>query len=85
MNPARMLMYLIGIILVVGALMVFFFEFGLDRWVSVTLLGAGILLIVGLSVMSFADTAPSEHGHRSSGHHDDSHHGTDGDVTIVKK
>jgi hypothetical protein len=47
--------------------------------VPVGLLAAGVLLIIGLAVMSFADNAPEERTRR--GHtHDDG-----GDVTVVKK
>jgi hypothetical protein len=53
-----MLMYLLGAILVVVGIAMFFFETGLNRWVPTTLLIAGIILVLGLSVMGFANNAP---------------------------
>jgi hypothetical protein len=82
MSASRAVMYFLGVILVVVALAMFFFQTGLDRWVPVGLLAAGVLLIIGLAVMSFADSAPPEHTHRrESSHHDDD----GGDVTVVKR
>lgn len=60
LSLGRMLLYLVGIALVVGALVMFFFYAGLNRWVPITMLVAGILLVIGLAVMGFADNAPSE-------------------------
>ena len=79
-SAGRAILYFLGVILVIAALAMFFFQTGLDRWVPVGLLAAGVLLIIGLAVMSFADNAPNE-GHRHSGHHDDD----GGDVTVVHK
>ena len=78
-SAGRAILYFLGVILVIAALAMFFFQTGLDRWVPVGLLAAGVLLIIGLAVMSFADNAPNE-GHRH-GHHDDD----GGDVTVVHK
>jgi multisubunit Na+/H+ antiporter MnhB subunit len=84
LSAGRMMMYFLGVILVVLALGIFFFSTGLDRWVPVSLLAAGVLLIIGLAVMSFADSAPPEHSHTSSHGHG---HGDEegGDVTVVNK
>jgi hypothetical protein len=80
-SAGRAILYFLGVILVIAALAMFFFQTGLDRWVPVGLLAAGVLLIIGLAVMSFADNAPNE-GHRhGGGHHDDD----GGDVTVVHK
>ena len=78
MNPARTLLYFFGIVLVIAAIAIFFFETGLQRWVPVSLLLAGILLIIGLSVMGFAEDAPAER--RRYRDETDS-----GDVTVVKR
>lgn len=82
MNPARVLLYLCGIILVVGALWMFFFSAGLARWIPVSMLVAGILLVVGLAIMGFADRAPEDtyvtDGSRRR-------YRDDGDVTVIKK
>jgi hypothetical protein len=80
LSASRAILYFLGIILVVGALAIFFFSTGLDRWVPVSLLAAGVLLIIGLAVMSFADNSPGDgHTHTTRGHDDG------GDVTVVKK
>ena len=83
LSASRAILYFLGIVLVIAALAIFFFSTGLDRWIPVSLLAAGVLLIIGLAVMSFADSAPSEHTHRNVGHG----HGDDdgGDVTVVNK
>ena len=84
LSASRAILYFLGIVLVIAALAIFFFATGLDRWVPVSLLAAGVLLIIGLAVMSFADSAPSDAHHvdRSHGH---SGHDEGGDVTVVKK
>lgn len=80
MSASRTLLYFLGIVLVVIAVAAFFFAADLNRWVPVSMLAAGILLIIGLSVMGFAEDAPERrHGHV------DEHHGDGGDVTVVKK
>ena len=83
LSPSRALLYFLGIILVVGALSIFFFQTGLDRWIPTSLLAAGILLIIGLSVMSFADSSPGEHEHHHGSHHGDGE--DEGDVTVVNR
>ena len=82
MSAGRSILYLLGIILVVAALAMFFFQTGLNRWVPVGLLAAGVLLIIGLAVMSFANTAPEERHVRRT--YDDTTSDS-GDVTVVKK
>ena len=80
----RMLLYLLGAILVVVGISMFFFETGLDRWVPTTLLIAGIVLVLGLSVMGFANSAPET---RRTTYIDDDVHPArrgDGDVIIKK-
>lgn len=54
MNTARMVMWALGIGLIVGGAYLFYFEANLARWFSVTLLGAGVLLFLGLLVLMFA-------------------------------
>ena len=81
-SAGRAILYFLGVILVIAALAMFFFQTGLDRWIPVGLLAAGVLLIIGLAVMSFADNAPEDRSyHNTHGHHDDE----GGDVTVVKK
>lgn len=82
MSASRTLLYFLGIVLVVVAVAVFFFAAGLNRWIPVSMLAAGILLIIGLSVMGFAEDAPER---RTTHHHDSDAHTDGGDVTVVKK
>lgn len=80
-SASRAILYFLGVVLVIAALAMFFFQSGLDRWVPVGLLAAGVLLIIGLAVMSFADSAPEERHAHHTHHHDDG----GSDVTVVKK
>lgn len=50
----------VGLIIVVAAAYLLYFEADLNRWLSMGILSAGILLFVGLAVMMFAGSAPSE-------------------------
>jgi hypothetical protein len=81
LSAGRAILYFLGVILVIAALAMFFVETGLDQWVPVGILAAGVLLIIGLAVMSFADNAPEERTYRGGHGHDDE----GGDVTVVKK
>ena len=82
-SAGRAILYFLGVILVIAALAMFFFQTNLDRWVPVGFLAAGVLLIIGLAVMSFADNAPEDRSYRRTDTH---HHDDDGgDVTVVKK
>lgn len=47
-------MWALGIGLIIGGVYLFYFEANLARWFSVTLLGAGVLLFLGLVVLMFA-------------------------------
>lgn len=77
MSGSRTMLYFLGIVLVVIAVAVFFFAAGLNRWIPVSMLAAGILLIIGLSVMGFSHDAPERR-------RVDEHHGHD-DVTVIRK
>lgn len=60
MTPIRVLLMALGLtVFVVGAYLVFF-EAGLDRWLSIGILTAGIVLFVGLLLMSFASGTPAD-------------------------
>ena len=80
-SASRMIMYLLGAGLVVLAVVMFFFAGNLDRWIPVSMLIAGILLILGLAVMGFADNAPSDR-HVVERRVDDTR---DNDVTVIKR
>ena len=79
MNPARVVMWFLGAFLVVAALLLLYFETGLDNWIPAAIAGAGLLLIIGLLVLSFAGNAPSDTtDHVDAGHttniHKEEHH-----------
>lgn len=76
-SVSRMFLYFVGILCVVAGAIIFFVQSGLSRWVPTSLLAAGVLLIIGLSVMGFADSTPDEH--RRVEHRD-----RDDDVTIIR-
>lgn len=54
MNTTRSIMWVLGIGLIIGGVYLFYFEANLARWFSVTLLGAGVLLFLGLVVLMLA-------------------------------
>ena len=62
MNATRTVMWLVGLVAILAGAYLLYFEAGLDRWVSLGIVGAGVLIFVGLAVMTFAggarDTAP---------------------------
>ncbi|MHB8633170.1 MAG: hypothetical protein ACYDBQ_04255 [Thermoplasmatota archaeon] len=60
MSVARVFLYAVGIALVVAALAMFYYNTNLNRWVPVSILVAGILLVIGLAVMGFAEEVPTE-------------------------
>lgn len=60
MNAMRAILWVLGIIFVLGGAYMLYFEAGLSRWVSIGVLTAGFLLFIGLAVLGFADRAPSD-------------------------
>lgn len=60
MNATRSVMWMVGLVAILAGAYLLYFEAGLDRWVSLGILGAGLLLFIGLAVMTFANSAPSE-------------------------
>lgn len=60
MNATRSVMWMVGLVAILAGAYLLYFEAGLDRWVSIGILGAGLLLFIGLAVMTFAQSAPSE-------------------------
>lgn len=53
MDATRPLMWLLGILFVLGGSYLLYFEAGLSRWFSLGVLTAGFLLFIGLAVMAF--------------------------------
>ncbi|MHB8634725.1 MAG: hypothetical protein ACYDBQ_12325 [Thermoplasmatota archaeon] len=74
MTATRGIVYFVGIGLVLVALWMFFVQTNLNRWVPVGLAVAAVVLIVGVSVMSFAETSPQTNLPRR-----------EGDVNIVER
>ncbi len=71
MNAARLVLFLVGVILVIAAASMLFFQAGLDRWVPAGIAGAALLLFIGVAVMGASEKVPAEHDHHDSGHHGD--------------
>lgn len=60
MDFVRMTFMLLGLIAVIGGALMLFFEAGLERWISMTILLAGVLIFVGIAVIGFASSAPRD-------------------------
>lgn len=60
MNATRSVLWMIGLVAIIAGAYLLYFEAGLDRWVSIGILGAGILVFVGLAAMTFASGAPND-------------------------
>lgn len=66
-----MIALVLGLAVFVFGIYLLFFEAGLDRWVSIGIVTAGVVILIGLVIMSFASSAPKdEMGHDT--HHE--HH-----------
>jgi hypothetical protein len=53
-------MWMVGLVAILAGAYLLYFEAGLDRWVSIGILGAGVLVFVGLAVMTFATNSPRD-------------------------
>jgi hypothetical protein len=53
-------MWMLGIVVILAGVFLLYFEAGLSRWVSLGIVGAGVLLFVGMAIMAFASGAPSD-------------------------
>lgn len=60
MNPTRTVVWMVGLVAILAGAYLLYFEAGFDRWVSLGILGAGLLVFIGIAVMTFANTAPQE-------------------------
>ncbi|MCA1811725.1 MAG: hypothetical protein LC623_06905 [Halobacteriales archaeon] len=60
MNATRAILWVLGIVFVLGGAYMLYFETGLSRWFSIGVLTAGFLLFIGLAVLGFANRAPSD-------------------------
>lgn len=60
MSPLRMIFMALGIAIFIFGVYLFFFEAGLEQWVSIGILTAGVIIFVGLLVMGFASGAPRD-------------------------
>ena len=54
MNPTRTVMWMVGLVAILAGAYLLYFEANLARWVSIGILGAGLLVFIGLAVMTFA-------------------------------
>jgi len=60
MNATRAVFWMLGIVFILAGAYMLYFEAGLNRWVSIGVVTAGVLLFVGLAVMTFATGAPAD-------------------------
>jgi multisubunit Na+/H+ antiporter MnhC subunit len=60
MNASRSITLFLGLAFLLAGAYLLYFEANLSRWVSVGILSAGVLLFIGLAVMSYASSAPVE-------------------------
>lgn len=60
MNATRSVMWMVGLVAILAGAYLLYFEAGLERWVSLGIVGAGLLVFVGLAVMTFSQTAPND-------------------------
>ncbi len=67
MSPTRTIIWVVGVLMIIAGGLILFFETGLSAWVPATIAGAGLLLVVGLIVLTFATNAPAEDEHHHEG------------------
>lgn len=60
MNATRTVIWMVGLVAILAGAYLLYFEANLDRWVSLGILGAGVLVFIGVAVMTFAGSAASE-------------------------
>lgn len=60
MNTTRAILMAVGVVTVLVGAYLLYFEANLDRWVSIGIVTAGILLFVGVCVMMFAGGAKTD-------------------------
>lgn len=64
MNATRAVFWMVGIVFILAGAFMLYFEAGLSRWVSIGVVTAGVLLFVGLAVMGYSQTAPTDRAER---------------------
>ena len=70
MNASRTITMILGLAFLLAGAYLLYFEANLSRWVSVGILSAGVLLFIGLAVMTYAGNAPVEHESRTVVEHE---------------
>lgn len=60
MNTTRAILMSVGVVTVLVGAYLLYFEANLDRWVSIGIVTAGILLFIGVCVMMFAGGAKTD-------------------------
>jgi len=73
MNATRVLVWVIGLALVVVAAYMLFFQTGLNRFVPLGIAAAGLLLIIGVSIMSMSEKLPGDHEEKVVEEHHEHH------------
>lgn len=74
MNATRIVMWLVGLVAILAGAYMLYFEADLDRWVSLGVLGAGLLLFIGLAIMAFAGSSRGD---------DDASRAAGGDARVI--
>lgn len=70
MNASRTITMILGLAFLLAGAYLLYFEANLSRWVSIGILSAGVLLFIGLAVMSYAGSAPVEPAARTVVEHE---------------
>ncbi|MHB8605388.1 MAG: hypothetical protein ACYDCK_09040 [Thermoplasmatota archaeon] len=58
-SPTRALLWFVGVAVVIVGIWMLFFQTDLQRWIPMTVLTAGVIIFVGVAVMTFADRSPT--------------------------
>jgi hypothetical protein len=61
MNGSRTVTWILGAALLIAGAFMLYFNLGLNRWVSIGVLAAGLLILLGLAAMGFAGGARTDH------------------------
>lgn len=70
MNVGRTIGWLIGIVLVLVGVYMLYFATGIDQFVSIGVITAGVLIFLGLAVMGFASNMRREPEEPAGSHHE---------------
>lgn len=69
MDAGRMLLYFVGGALVIGGIVMLFFETGLSAWVPAGVALAGLIILVGLFVVGLSGSVDEDEHYVEEHHH----------------